>query len=156
MNSIYKTAVDISIKRLSENLKKIYEVMDNEPIWSDITHIDEPSAPIPNVSISKSVGVYRIIYKPTMKTMSIGCGNVSARKARHLGVFKNNGKTIISSNGSPSGSMTGMHMFKYDKNIKNWLFQWCNIGNKELSEVYETLLQKQENPLFNSECMAGK
>ena len=52
--------------------------------------------------------------------------------------------------------MTGMHMYKHDKNINNWLFQWAYVGNKSLAEQYEILLQKTENPLFNSLHMAGK
>ena len=156
MDKSYNTAVNNIIQRLSESIGRIKELSSNEPTWSDILPIDGPSPIIENESISSAIGVYKIIYKPTMEVMSIGCGNVSARKARHLGVFKNNGETIISKNGSPSGSMTGMHMFRYDSNIDNWLFQWCNVGNKELSEMYETILQQNENPIFNNESMAGK
>ena len=156
MDKFYNTAVNNVIQQLSENIAMIKSLSSNEPVWSDIVPIDGPSPKIQNHKISNSIGVYKIIYKPTMEIMSIGCGNVSARKARHLGVFKNKGKTIISKNGSPSPSITGMYMFRHDRNINNWLFQWCNVGNKELSEMYEIILQQNETPIFNNESMAGK
>ena len=156
MDKYYNTAVNNVIQKLSESLGRIKELSMNQPIWSEIAPINSPSPRIENHPITYAIGVYKIIYKPTMEVMSIGCGNVSARKSRHMGVFKNDGKTIISLNGSPSGSMTGIHMYKYDKDINNWLCQWCDVGNKELSEMYETILQQQENPSFNNESMAGK
>ena len=57
---------------------------------------------------------------------------------------------------SPSGSATGGHMYKYDRKRSNWLFSWCDIGNKGLSEQYEVGLQEHEKPPFNKLSMAGK
>lgn len=156
MDRLYSEAVNSIIQQLSETVGRIKELSTIEPIWSDMAPIDGPSPRIKNHSISYAIGVYKIIYKPTMEVMSIGCGNIGNRRTRHLRVFKNKGNTLITKNGSPSGSMTAIHMYRYDKNINNWLFQWCDVGNKELSERYELLLQQNENPLFNNLSLGGK
>tara|TARA_Y100000361_G_C10958976_1_gene237792 strand:+ start:47 stop:520 length:474 start_codon:yes stop_codon:yes gene_type:complete len=155
-DKIYTESINKILQKLSTDIDDIKELSNNTPEWTKPHLITETSPKSKGVSVWKGIGVYRIIYKPTMEVMSIGCGNVGSRKNRHKSVFLNGGETIISKNGSPSGSMTGIHMFKHDTDINNWLFQWTQIGNKPLSEYYELLLQETENPLFNSPHMAGK
>ena len=48
------------------------------------------------------------------------------------------------------------YMYKFDSNIDNWLFSWCDVGNKYLAASYEYFLQKKFNPQFNKLEMAGK
>jgi hypothetical protein len=155
MNRLYTEAVNNIVQKLSEDIGRIKELSTNLPEWTKPHPITEPSPKIKGVSVSNGLGVYRIIYKPTMEVMSIGCGRIGARKARHKSVHQNKGKTLISENGSPSPSMTGMHMYRHDSNIDNWLFQWCHLGNKSLAESYEILLQEAEEPLFNDLSMGG-
>jgi hypothetical protein len=156
MNRLYNESVNNVLQKLSENIGRIKELSNNLPEWTEPHPITEPSPKSKGVSVSNGLGVYRIIHEPTMEVMSIGCGNIGARKGRHKSVHQNKGKTLISENGSPSPSMTGMHMYKHDTDIGNWLFQWTHIGNKSLAEQYEILLQESEKPLFNSLYMAGK
>jgi hypothetical protein len=47
-------------------------------------------------------------------------------------------------------------MYKFDSNIDNWLFSWCDVGNKYLAGSYEYFLQKKYSPQFNKLEMAGK
>jgi len=86
----------------------------------------------------------------------IGCGVVTNRLSRHRLVFLNGGRDVPNPGGTTNGSATGGHMYKYDTHRKNWMFSWCDIGNKSLAEEYEDLLIKLEKPLFNKEWMGGK
>ena len=103
-----------------------------------------------------AIGVYKIIHRPSNKVMSIGQGNIGARKARHLGVFRNDGQTLISENGKPSPSVTGQKMYQFDSNEKNWDFSLLAVGNKGLSCLIEEDLQKKLRPAFNADHMGGK
>ena len=154
--NLYKESVKKIKTKLLGEVMKIESLINSEPDWTPLHPITEQSPKSKNVPISKGIGVYRIVHKPTNQVASIGNGNVNCRKTRHREVHQNNGKTLISKNGSPSPSMTGMHMYNMDKDINNWLFQWTHIGNKPLAEQYETLLQHKEKPLFNNLSMAGK
>ena len=156
MNRLYKESVKNTKDVLLNDYNKVDELSNNLPEQTELHPITEPSPKSKGFAVSSSIGVYRIIYKPTNQVASIGCGNVNCRKARHKGVHKNKGKTMMTKNGAPSPSMTGMHMYKHDKDINNWLFQWTHIGNKPLAEQYEKLLQHKEKPLFNNLSMAGK
>ena len=103
-----------------------------------------------------SIGVYKIIHRPSNKVMSIGQGNIGARKARHLGVFRNNGQTLISKNGKPSGSVTGQKMYEFDSNEDNWDFSLLAVGSKLLSCFIEESEQERLQPAFNASHMGGK
>jgi hypothetical protein len=103
-----------------------------------------------------AIGVYKIIHRPSNKVMSIGQGNIGARKARHLGVFRNDGQTLISKNGKPSGSVTGQKMFEFDSNENNWDFSLLAVGSKFLSCFIEEDLQAKLRPAFNADHMGGK
>ena len=149
MTNNYALATTNVIQALSEEIARLKGRSMVEPEWSKPALITEPSEGI------RGVGVYRIIYKPTLTTMSIGQGNVSARKARHKGVFLNKGKDIISKGGATSPSITGQKMYQYDPDINNWLFSFCVVGNKKVAVEYEELLQLTEEPEFNELSMGG-
>ena len=161
MDRIYQEAVNGRIQYHSEEIGRIKECGGREPIWSEErplfkrrrgnTRFEPFGCP------SDTIGVYRIIYKPTMETLGIGCGVVSARLGVHRKVFLNGGRDIFhKKSGTTSGSATGGHMYRHDTHRKNWMFSWCDIGNKSLAEEYEDLLIKLEKPLFNKEWMGGK
>ena len=158
---IYQEAINNKIQYHSEQIGRIKELSNREPVWSEPrklfkkkhgkTKFEPFGVPV------GTIGVYRIIYEPTMETLSIGCGLVGARLAVHRRIFLNKGKDIsYSVSGTTTGSATGGHMYKHDTYRKNWLFSWCSIGNKSLAEEYEDLLIKTEKPLFNNESMGGK
>ena len=156
MKDLYKQSVLNIRDKLLKEVSMINELSNDKPDWTIPHPIVDSSPKSKGYSVWKSIGVYRIIHKPTNQIVSIGCGNIAARKYRHKSVHLNNGKTLISKNGSPSPSMTGMHMYKMDKDINNWWFSWTHIGSKSLAEQYEILLQNKMKPLFNNLSMAGK
>ncbi len=148
MDRIFNRAVVDKVQEMSEQLERIKNLSCFEPEWSNIE-------PITTVKIGNGLGVYRIIYKPSGETMSIGQGVVSQRRTRHKIVFLNNGKDVVSPNGHISPSQTAKKMFLYDSNIDNWLFQFCFIPHKQLCSEYEKALQKEEEPEFNLLSMGG-
>ena len=87
-------SIDKSIEKKREQLRKSLRQLDKlesvKPVWSAVQQMDKASVP------TKTIGVYKIIYKPTKEVMSIGQGNVSGRRTRHLSVFKNKGRDISS------------------------------------------------------------
>ena len=96
-NDVYKTAVNNQIQQLTNQLDKLKLLLNYQVKWSEPQPITSRTS-----GLSKVIGVYRIIYKPTKETMSIGQGNVGARRSRHLSVFRNNGQDIIHENGCTS------------------------------------------------------
>ena len=160
MDTIYQEAINNKIQYHSEQIGRIKELNNRKPEWSEPkklfkkkhgkTNFEPFGVPV------GTIGVYRIIYKPTGETMSIGCGIVASRLNRHRVVFLNKGKDYLSPGGSSNGSATGGHMYKYDTHRKNWMFSWCSISNKSLANECEDLLIKTEKPLFNHESMGGK
>ena len=148
-STAYQNAIDIKRIQLKESLKQL-DILENKvPVWSDITLMDNASVP------TGTIGVYKIIYEPTMEVMSIGQGNISGRRGRHLSVFKNNGQDITHSGGSTSGSVVAQKMFKHDSNLDNWLFSWCETKEKTLASQYEFELQQEMLPPFNGLHMGG-
>ena len=147
----YFLAIDSEIDKLKENIDSIEKLKTKQPSW---TH------PIPmnttQNGISGIIGCYKVIYKLTNEVMGIGTGVVANRRTRHLSVFKNDGVDIIHPNGTSSGSALAGYMYKFDSNIDNWLFSWCEVNNKYLAASYEYFLQKKYNPQFNKLEMAGK
>tara|TARA_R100000008_G_scaffold30567_1_gene17010 strand:- start:188 stop:670 length:483 start_codon:yes stop_codon:yes gene_type:complete len=160
MDKIYNEAIGNRIQHHSEEIGRIKALGSVEPVWSKVRKLFKKKhgkTKYEPFGVPRgTVGVYRIIYEPTGETMSIGCGIVTNRLSRHRSVFLNKGKDIINPGGTSNGSATGGHMYKYDTYSKNWLFSWCDIGNKSLAEEYEDLLIKLEKPPFNKECMGGK
>ena len=159
VDKIYQEAVNNRIQYHSEHVGRIKELGNRNPEWSEPrklfkkkhgkTRFEPCGVP------TGTIGVYRIIYEPTGETMSIGCGVVSNRIGRHRNVFLNKGK-FQSHNNSSSNSQTAFYMYQHDTHRKNWMFSWCDIGNKPLAEEVEELLIKTEKPLFNNLSMAGK
>ena len=143
----------ITIKEMRDELQERKEILEKlswkEPAWSE---------PLPISNRMKGTtthGVYRIIYKPSMKTMAIGEGMVSSRKARHNTVFRNNGESVAHEGGTSSPCAVATKMFKYDNDINNWLFSFCKV-DKSIKVMYEKQLIKAEQPKFNLQGMAGK
>jgi hypothetical protein len=160
MNNIFQDSITELQYRLTTDLAKITMMKNSEPEWSEPKPLFKKKHGKkmfePFGVIRGTIGVYRIIYKPTMETVSIGCGVITGRLGRHRSVFLNKGKDISHKSGTTSPSATAGHMYKYDTHRKNWLFSWCSIENKLLAEEYELQLQKMETPLFNDLSMAGK
>ena len=159
MDKIFNRAVVNKVQATAEQLEQIKSMANFEPEWSI-------PGPFDSVIITGgcketdgvkhwTLGVYRIIYKPTGETMSIGQGNVTHRRTRHKSVYKNNGKDVVSPNGHVSPSQTAKKMFAYDDNIDNWWMQYCHISHKALCAEYEKLLQENEEPEFNLLSMGG-
>ena len=145
----YIRAIAIKRQQLKESLRQL-DVLENKvPTWSDVVRMDDARVP------GGTIGVYKIIYKPTMKVMSIGQGNVKGRRGRHLSVFKNGGKDITHIGGSTSGSVVAQKMFRHDSNLDNWLFSWCETKEKTLASQYEFELQQEMLPPFNGLHMGG-
>ena len=159
MNILYQEAVNNRIQYHSKQINKIKKLNDSKPVWSEPKKLFKrkhgKSRFEPFGIPTGTMGVYRIIYEPTGETMSIGCGVIPNRLYRHRLVFLNKGKDVSNPGGTTNGSATAGHMYKHDTHKKNWVFSWCDIGNKSLSEEYEDLLIKLEKPLFNKESMGG-
>jgi len=150
---IFNEAIKSRKVRLQEQIKRIDEIEKNGILkWSEPLSLTAKEGN----GISKAVGVYRIIYKPTMTVMSIGCGNVGNRRIRHKNVFNNKGMPIIHSGGGSSDSQTALKMYLYDPDLNSWLFSWVNVGDKGLAEDFETKLIYDTEPVFNNLSMAGK
>jgi len=147
----YELAIDSEIDKLKENIASIEKLKQKKPVWTNPVPIYTTQNGINNV-----IGCYKVIYKLTNEVMGIGTGVVANRRNRHLSVFRNNGVDIIHPNGTSSGSALAGYMYKFDSNIDNWLFSWCDVGNKYLAASYEYFLQKKFNPQFNKLEMAGK
>ena len=148
MDIIFNRTVVNKVQEMSEQLENTKNLSSFEPKWS-------VPGPFATTKIGMGLGVYRIIYKPSGETMSIGQGKVTGRRGRHKGVFLNGGEDVVSLNGHVSPSQTAKKMFIYDSNIDNWLFQFCFIPNKQLCSEYEKLLQENEEPEFNLLSMGG-
>ena len=133
----YIRAISIKRQQLKESLRQL--------------DVLEKNASVP----TGTIGVYKIIHIPTDKVMSIGQGNVSGRRTRHLSVFKNNGQDITHSGGSTSGSVVAQKMFRHDSNLNNWAFSWCETKEKTLASQYEYELQQEMLPPFNGLHMGG-
>ena len=161
MDIIYQEAINNKIQYHSEQIGRIKELSNREPVWSEPKYLFNKKRgklrfEFFGIPVG-TIGVYRIIYEPTMETLSIGCGIVGHRLGVHRRVFINKGIDIsYSVSGTTTGSATGGHMYKHDTYRKKWLFSWCSISNRSLADEYEDLLITTEKPLFNKEGMGGK
>ena len=161
VDKIYQEAVNNRIQYHSEHVGRIKELGNRNPEWSEPRKLFKKkhgkTSFEPFGIQTGTIGVYRIIYEPTMETLSIGCGLVGHRLGVHRRIFLNKGKDIsYSVSGTTTGSATGGHMYKHDTYRKNWLFSWCSISNRSLADEYEDLLIELETPLFNDKSMGGK
>ena len=131
---------------------EMLDVLGNtEPDWTDPIGFGDRG-----VGITGVIGVYRVIYKPTMETKYLGEGVVGHRRTAHKTVYLNKGAIIHKKSGGVTDSHCGRKMYAYDSKLDNWLFSWCHIGNDELSKEYETQLQHLEDPPYSEKYMAGK
>ena len=147
-DKLFKKAVVDKIEKLAKQLAEAKLLVNHNPKWST------PEKYTECIVKDGGIGVYKITHKE-FGVAYIGHGNVSSRKSRHLSVFKNNGKDLVSDNGNISPSQAGKKMYEFDKNIENWFFSYCVLHDKAVSKEYEKVLIEAEEPLFNSEYMAG-
>ena len=152
MESIYNKVIQSKLLELKLEIKNIKLLSKTIPKFTKPISFESPH----NGGISKAIGVYKIIYAPTGVVMSIGQGNIGKRKDRHLQIFRNKGLSVLNkSSGASSGSQSGSKMYKFDSNIDNWLFSWCDCGNKNIASELEIRLIAKYKPEFNLETMAG-
>lgn len=152
MKKLYNQVIESKVAELKLEIKRTKSFSKHTPKWSKLIPITDKHYD----GISKAIGVYKIIHAPTGKIMAIGQGNVANRRARHLQIFRNKGQSILNKlSGSSCGSQTGSKMYKFDKNINNWLFSWCNCHTKNIAIELETRLINKHKPEFNLETMAG-
>lgn len=154
MDKAYQRAINEKIRLLSESIGELKALAKFEPQWSFPQPFTEREAS--GSGLSSAIGCYKIIHIPTNEVMDIGQGNIGARKSRHKTCFLNEGKPIIHENGTMSHTTAGLNMWKFDNDIENWAFSWCDLGSKHLAEEYETQLIEEYQPQFNSVHMAGK
>jgi hypothetical protein len=148
-SSAYNRAIDKKEKQIKESLINLAKARNKKPIWSLPKPIEIAKVP------SGTIGVYKIIHKPTNKVMSIGQGNVGNRKGRHKSVFLNDGKDITHKGGTTSGSVTAQKMYRHDNDLSNWYFSYCSMGEKTLANAFEGELQQDLQPPFNALHMGG-
>jgi len=154
----YRKAVNHMMKKATEMQTRAEIASENEPIWTEPIPFAEKKEGLQktiNYKKTMAIGVYCMIYKPTMTVMGIGQGNIATRIRSHLQSFRNKGKVRIGEN-SITHSPLGRNMYEYDKNEDNWLVEWCILNDKELSCSYEETLQNLYEPQLNSILMAGK
>ena len=151
MKKIYTQVVETKILDLKLQIKKMKLLKDVIPKWSKKIPIGSPHSG----GIAKAIGVYKVFYGPTGQLMSIGQGNISSRRSRHISIFKNKGESIMGESGASEGSQTASKMYKFDKNINNWLFSWCDCANKQIAIELENHLITKLKPKFNLQSMAG-
>ena len=166
MEDIYSRAVANIIDNLQKSIDNIKTNAKVLPPWSK----PEPFKESLTGATSK-MGVYKIFHcdrdaneleawqtgyeLDDLTLMSIGCGIIANRKGRHKAIFLNDGKPTTSAV-SASSSQTATKMYNHDPNLDNWYFSWCDVGNKELSHEYESVLIHQLKPKFNDISMAGR
>ena len=149
MDNVLVKSILNKIEEETKELEFLKGMISKNYEWSEIK-------PITNSTISHGkIGVYKIIHKE-YGVMYIGQGNIGNRKSRHLGVFRNDGKDLISVGGHVSPSQAGKKMYAFDKNIDNWYFSYIVLDSKKVSTEYETLLTILEEPEFNNLSMSGK
>ena len=144
------------IKAISTKREEIKNsLVELSKLEKKVPYFSEPF-PIKSVRISGApIGVYKIFHKEDMSIMSIGQGNISGRLSRHLSVFKNKGQDIRHKGGSTSSSITAQKMYKYDSDLNNWYFSWCEVKEKGLASEFESELQSLYRPPFNALHMGG-
>tara|TARA_Y100000758_G_C15883805_1_gene361408 strand:- start:108 stop:599 length:492 start_codon:yes stop_codon:yes gene_type:complete len=151
-NKLFHESRGVGKKRLRKSIRTNVEWNDWNPIWSDIISV---IAKFGNKRLPfgswNSLGVYFIIYLPTGEIMYVGNGYVWKRKGQHTDTCLrlSSNKEHKFSPRSRSRSNCGQKMYDFDKNIKNWGFQFCVLEDKELAKDYEDSLRDHINPPFN-------
>jgi hypothetical protein len=157
--SRFKTAKDIVVADLEKRMHEMLQFLKN-------TNVRHWEGPIPFHSTSQikhgmtnKIGIYRIVHKPTNKTMYIGQGVISNRRRAHSRIFLNEGNPVVfkTENGESSSSVdsvAGRKMYLFDSDINNWEFYWIKCP-KDLAKEFETQLQNYYNPEFCDKKMSG-
>lgn len=94
----------------------------------------------------------------------VGNGVVGSRKKRIKDVFQNDGRAVVSKNGSSSDCRVASKLFQEDPKLGNWLFWCCRIpklvggelAEKFYVEGFERSLHDHFNPLYNLAGLIGK
>jgi hypothetical protein len=156
MNNVLVKSILNKIEEETKELEFLKGMISKKYEWSETRPMQERLSI--SGSIGGKIGVYKIIHKDheEYSVMYIGQGNIGNRKGRHLSVFRNDGKDIVSPNGHVSPSQAGKKMYAFDDNIDNWYFSCIILDNKKVSTEYEKLLTILEEPEFNNLSMSGK
>ena len=161
MSMLYQKAVNNQLQYHAEQISMIEPLRNLKEQWSDVKCLFTKKKTKSGGWVMKTgvptgtIGVYRIIYKPTMETMSIGVGIVAQRLSTHRSIFINKGKIKVHKD-TQTKSPTASHMYNYNRHRGNWLFNWCEIPNRALAGAFEEVLILTEQPKFNNLSMAGK
>ena len=158
--NILQKAINNEFQNLYEQEDRLKEFssnrVDDDLVWSALKKLFKKKNGRMFTGIpTNTIGVYRIIYEPTMETKYIGVGIIGQRLSAHKQMFINKGKTKIH-NGTSTKSPTANHMYNFDRHRGHWLFSWCEIKNRSLANEVERLLILIEQPEFNNLSMAGK
>ena len=151
-DKLFKKAVANTIENLAKDLAEAKLLINHNPEWSTPAKISEAIK-----WGSGGIGVYKIYHKDWIAedvALYIGQGNISDRKSTHAFIFRNKGKPVPCKH-SDTKSPVASKMYEYDTDIENWFFSFCVLHDKAVSKEYETILIDTEEPLFNSEYMAG-
>ena len=160
MDTIFQDSISELKIKLTTDLAEITAMENTEPVWykeKPLFKKKHGRQRFVNSGIpTKTVGLYRIIYKPTGKTLYIGRSkDVASRIGRHRLIFVNKGKDRKNPGGTTNPSAIGQNMYKFDTHRKHWFYNWCGIENNQLTKKYEDLLIKVENPIFNDSNLGG-
>tara|TARA_B100001059_G_scaffold25572_1_gene20559 strand:+ start:140 stop:631 length:492 start_codon:yes stop_codon:yes gene_type:complete len=138
-----------SKQKLSESLAD--KIVSSGIPWSSWLPITQ-HAPIGG----KTLGIYRIRYKPSIEIMYYGEGRINNRIDKAYGVWVNGGEAR-----SDSPCRHGNKMYARDSKVGNWQFSYyaidldCKESTKSLSEDIEKLLVERDAPAFNNKSMTG-
>ena len=117
---------------------------------------------IKNSIYSRFIGMYKIIHEED-GVMYIGMGNINQRRVRHVGVFKNNGKAMVSGNGRSSDSPGARKMYEHDSDINRWSISFMTLDDDidrfvadAVMKRIECILSEECSPVFSTKHMVGK
>jgi len=149
---IYQTKAKILSDRIDQAIQELA-----------ILQLKNPIHPKQNIekACTNRPGLYRIHHHDDF--MSTGYGNLNSRRARHVRVFKKEGKADVSSNGRSSDSPVASKMYDIDSDINNWHISYQIIDgeiNRDVADAVmkrmELIVGKENKPLLCAEHMLGK
>lgn len=149
---IYQTEAGILSDRIDQEIQELAILQLKNPI--------HPKQNIEKACINRP-GLYRIYHNDDL--MYIGYGNLNARRARHVIVFKKEGKADVSSNGRSSDSPVASKMYDIDSDINNWYISYQiidgeidrDVGDAVMKRM-ELIVGKENKPQLCAEHMLGK
>ncbi len=160
MSTIYQDSVDELEIELEADSNALRSLKNTEPVWYKEKLLFKKKygrKRFENFGVpTNTIGLYRIIYKPTGKTLYIGRSkSVGNRLGRHRLIFVNKGKDKKNPGGTTNPSAVGQNMYKFDTYRRHWMFSWCGVEPNRLTKKYEKKLLDKEQPLFNSKHLGG-